>query len=565
MSAWIVLVPALPLAAALLACSRRLRGWVTALAPLALLPALGAALAPAEKTLKLDWLLLGTTLGLDATGRIFLFFSALAWLLAAVYARAWLANDPGRARFFGFFLASAAGNLGVCVAQDAVSFYFFFALMTFSAYGMILHRDGAAARRAGAVYLVLAVIGEAALLVALLLVVAEGGLALAAAPAAVAASAWRDTIVALLLVGFGVKIGVLGLHVALPLVYGAAPAPGAAVLASAMIKAGLLGWLRFLPLGHALPEWSWIFIALGLAAAFYGVVIGLMQREPKVILAYSSISQMGLITVGVGFGMAAPGAGAPALYAVTLYALHHALAKGALFLGEGVSRAAHGRPRIWVFAGLALLALALAGAPLTSGALAKHALKDLLTFAPSPHGLAIVLNLASVGTTLLVARFLWQVWHDPRAARAQRSGLLLPWLAMLAAVLALAWIVAPMDRSATLSPAALAGAVWPVALGALAAIAAARYLRARRLSVPSGDVLTLIETAGARAARWAGRMFDAARIKGLPRLAAGFRLASARLPVVNAVAWETRLRAGPVFGVLSLALALALAALVAFA
>ncbi|MEX2162829.1 MAG: proton-conducting transporter membrane subunit [Sulfuricaulis sp.] len=146
----------------------------------------------------------------------------------------------------------------------------------------------------------------------------------------------------LLLIGFGVKTGVLGLHVALPLAYGVTPAPGAAALASAMIKAGLLGWLRFLPLGFPVPEWSAIFIALGLAAALYGVVIGLVQREPKVILAYSSISQMGLITVGVGLGLAAPAAAVPALFALTLYALHHALVKGALFLGEGLHRAAAG-------------------------------------------------------------------------------------------------------------------------------------------------------------------------------------------------------------------------------
>jgi formate hydrogenlyase subunit 3/multisubunit Na+/H+ antiporter MnhD subunit len=498
MSAWLALVPALPLAAALLAVSRRRRGWVAWLVPPALLPALVVALlVPSGATLTLDWLLFGMHLGLDATGRIFLLFSTFAWLMAALYARAWLAADPHRARFFGFFLAAAAGNLGVCLAQDAASFYFFFALMTFSAWGLVLHRASPAARRAGTVYIVLAVLGEAALLAALWLIVAEGGLSLAAAPAVVAGSAWRDAIVALLVIGFGVKTGVLGLHVALPLAYDAAPAPGAAVLASAMIKAGLLGWLRFLPLGVAMPEWSAVFIALGLAAAFYGVVIGLVQREPKVILAYSSVSQMGLITIGVGLGLTSPAAGAPALFTLTLYALHHALVKGALFLGEGLHRATRASARGWVFAGLALLALALAGAPLTSGMLAKHYLKDLAVFVPWP--LSSALTLATVGTTLLMARFLWQLWRAPAdVALPRMRSLVLPWAAMVAAVLAAAWLVLPLDRAVLLAPAALAGAAWPVALGVIIAVAAARYARGWRFTIPPGDVLVPVE----RALRW---------------------------------------------------------------
>lgn len=495
MSAWLTLVPTVPLAAALLVASRRGRGWMGWLAPLALLPALAVALlAPAGTTLLLDWLLLGTKFGLDQTGRTFLLFSAFAWLLAALYARTWLAADPRRARFFGFFLAAAAGNLGVCLAQDAVSFYFFFALMTFSAWGLVLHRATPAARRAGTVYLVLAVLGEAALLAALWLIVAEGGALLAQAPAAVAGSPWRDVIITLLLIGFGVKTGVLGLHLALPLAYGATPAPGAAVLASAMIKAGLLGWLRFLPFGFAVPEWSAIFIALGLAAAFYGVVIGVVQREPKVILAYSSISQMGLISVGVGLGMASSQAGAPALFALTLYALHHALVKGALFLGEGLHRATRAQARGWVFAGLALLAASLAGAPLTSGMLAKHYLKDLTLFAPWP--LVPALTLAGIGTTLLMARFLWQLWYAPADVVLPRvRGLALPWMAMLAAVLAAAWVALPLDRAALLAPAALAGASWPVVLGVLAAAVALRFVRGRRFTIPPGDVLAPVERA----------------------------------------------------------------------
>ena len=122
----------------------------------------------------------------------------------------------------------------------------------------------------------------------------------------------------------------------------------------------------------ALPEWSLLFIAAGLGAALFGVLVGVFQEQAKTILAYSSISQMGLMTFCVGLGMAAPVLWPLCLSAILIYALHHALAKGALFLGLGIA-AASSNPihRKWVIAGLLLPAAALAGLPFTSGAVAK--------------------------------------------------------------------------------------------------------------------------------------------------------------------------------------------------
>lgn len=563
MSLWLLLTPLLPLTlASLMFVAGGLasaQAWAIRLAPLTLLPALAAGLLPAGTTLELDAVLLGMRLGVDATGRVFLLFSATLWLLAMFYAQRWLASDPRRARFFGFLLAAAAGNLGLCVAQDVLSFYWLFALMTFAAWPLVLHRATPAARHAGTVYVVLAVLGEIALLLALLPIVAAGGMLVADVPAVVAASPWRDALMALLLIGFGAKTGVLGLHVVLPLAYAVTPAPGAAVLASAMIKAGLLGWLRFLPLGHALPDWGALFIALGLAAAFYGIVIGLAQREPKAILAYSSISQMGLITAGVGLGMMAPAAGAAALFAVTLYALHHALAKAALFLGEGLARATRGRARGWVLAGLALPALAIAGAPLTGGALAKHYLKNLASFAPWPEALPPLLALASVGTTLLMARLLWRIWHAPgTVAGPWPAGLLLPWCGTLAAAVAGVWLL-PVERLAALAPAALSGAALPLMVGAAIALIGGRLLRGRHVELPPGDVLRPLEACGARL--WA-RLRAAGR--SLPAPGRPWRDCCATLRgSTSAARLETWLRAGRGAGAVTLGLTLTLIVLLA--
>jgi formate hydrogenlyase subunit 3/multisubunit Na+/H+ antiporter MnhD subunit len=106
---------------------------------------------------------------LDATGRVFLLFSAILWALAGYQARHQLADDPHARLFTGFFLATLAGNLLLILAADLAGFYLGYALMTFAAYGLIVHKGSAEALRAGRVYLLMALLGEVLLLVLLML------------------------------------------------------------------------------------------------------------------------------------------------------------------------------------------------------------------------------------------------------------------------------------------------------------------------------------------------------------------------------------------------------------
>ncbi len=209
------------------------------LAPLAAVPALLVSLLAIADAgfmrAEVAWPLLfsGIRLGLDQVSRIFLLFTAVLWALAMVYARAYLAGDPNRHRFFFFFLTALSGNIGLILARDAVGFYLFFALMTFTAYGVIVHVGSAPARRAGKVYIIMALLGEALLISALLLATAAaGGTDLRQIPAAVAASPLRDLIIALVLTGFGVKAGAVPLHMWLPLAHPVAPIPASAVRAA---------------------------------------------------------------------------------------------------------------------------------------------------------------------------------------------------------------------------------------------------------------------------------------------------------------------------------------------
>jgi formate hydrogenlyase subunit 3/multisubunit Na+/H+ antiporter MnhD subunit len=155
--------------------------------------------------------------------------------------------------------------------------------------------------------------------------------------------------------------------------------------------------------------------------AFYGVTIGLTQSNVKTILAYSSISQMGLIAAVLGMGLAAdPNAASGAAFC----AAHHVLVKGGLFLAIGVV-AGTSRRQFWLIMSFAaVLALSLGGLPFTGGALAKLAVKE-----PLGTGLVAALSaLSAIATTLLMARFLQSLARlATRDRREAGPGLIAPW------------------------------------------------------------------------------------------------------------------------------------------
>lgn len=469
------------------------------LAPWAALPVLIQVLfAPPGAALHLPWLLLGSELGLvDDTAWIFMLFTALLWCLAGVYARSYLADSPGRDRFFVYFLLSMTGNFGLILAQDMASFYLFFALMSFASYGLVVHERSIEALRAGRIYMVLVVIGEVALFAAMVLATtATGSLDFNAVRSGLAQAESRDLIMFLAFTGFGIKAGVLGLHVWLPLAHPVAPTPASAVLSGAMIKAGLLGWLRLLPLGEvALLQWGEALMTLGLVAAFYGVAVGITQRQPKTLLAYSSISQMGIMTMAVGLGLLAPHAWPFILPTVAFYALHHALSKGALFMGVGLNGGRHSLQRLWVWLGLWLPALALVGAPWTSGMYAKLLLKNQTLYAPTPWDslLPILLSSSAFATALLMARLLYLVRPVAQPSGSPPvAGLVWPWLAALVAValVPLSLLPSPSDYAGRQIMASL----WPVLLAIIVSVVVRRTGVFRMLQpIPAGDVLVLME------------------------------------------------------------------------
>jgi formate hydrogenlyase subunit 3/multisubunit Na+/H+ antiporter MnhD subunit len=499
-----------PLAAALLmigkgplALARRL------LCPAAALPALALALAaPAGERIEVSWLLLGTVFGLDPFRQIILLLAASLWLIAGLYAAAYLADDRRQRKFHAYYLLAMCGNFGLIIAEDIASFYLFFALMTFAGYGLVIHDRSERARRAGFIYLVMAVLGEGFLLAAIFFAVdAAGSTLMADLRQALPSASHRDLIMLCTFVGFGVKAGALVLHMWLPLAHPVAPTPASAVLSGAMIKAGLVGWLNLFPIGGAASEtWGIFLILLGLGAAFYAVVVGLSQEEAKTNLAYSSVSQMGLMTVAVGISLGAPEAREKVLSVLAIYALSHGLAKGTLFLGVGVASAAGGDrfKKIVALVGLFVAAAAIAGGPFTSGAIAKKSLKALAleTSALAFPLLEWALPLSSVATTLLLARFLFLIRRQMDHPHPQRYAALLygSWALLLVLSMGGAWFaVSYYDLAITLpssTPEEIWTALWPMLLGALLLLGAMRIFGEFPYRFPAGDIVVVFERIG---------------------------------------------------------------------
>jgi formate hydrogenlyase subunit 3/multisubunit Na+/H+ antiporter MnhD subunit len=450
----LLLIWALPLLVAIFAGHRHAR-WIVPVAPLPAL--LAAAALPLGSSVSLPWLLLGVELGLDETARVFLWFSGLLWLAASLYAAGSEAGERRDARYRVFFLLAMSGNLGLIVAQDMVSFYLGFTLMGLAVYGLVVHAASQHARRAGRRYLAWTIAGELLLFVAVVTLAAQNGGALGFSDLRLNPPAGWVTL--FLIVGFGIKLALPGLHLWLPQTYFVTPTPAVAVLSGAMIKAGLLGWLRFLPPGDAeLAGWGQALMVAGVTGIFFGALAGLRQRQPRLLLAYSSISKMGVLTTGMGATLAWPAAAPALIGALAIYAAHHALVKGALFLGLGLVE--RGGLRRWTLAGLGFLALALAGAPLTSGALAKSVLTAGLP--PQAHDLVLVLAASAFATTVLMARFLFLLWTRRRPLAAPPPvASTTAWLALLVVIAVFPFAFAAAGQ--------LSANVVPVSLGVLLA------------------------------------------------------------------------------------------------
>ncbi|HKJ75580.1 MAG TPA: proton-conducting transporter membrane subunit, partial [Gammaproteobacteria bacterium] len=355
MSVALVLVPLVPLVLALALWLPRSGGAVRRFAPWAPAPALVVAAFGVDGTLALPWLGLGMRLEMGPEARAFLLFGGLVWVLAVLQARPEPAKIADDRQALFFLLLAMAGGLMLPLATDPFGYLTGSALMTFAAYGLVQRGGDPAVRHAGWAYIILLVVADVLLFEALLLHAGNG-------PP-------KPLFAVLAVAGFGIKAGLAPLHVWLPLAFRAVPVSAAMALAAGHVGTALLGWQRFLPAVAApLPALAQTVAGLGLLAVLLGLALGLLQRNPKVLLAYAGVAQVGVVALAVATALADPALWGTVQPLVGLYGLHYVVALAALLLAIPVAEGVQGRAaRRRVLAGAGLAAAVTAGVPFSAG------------------------------------------------------------------------------------------------------------------------------------------------------------------------------------------------------
>lgn len=284
-------------------------------------------------------------LEIDALSALFLLIVFGLSLLAAVYGTAYLARHRRLGPHWLFFNVLVASMALVVLARNGVLFLIAWEVMALSSFFLVtLEDETPQVRDAGWLYLIATHTGTAFLLGLFMALAAGTGVADFDQWRAAAVSGpppWAGLLFLLAVVGFGTKAGLVPFHVWLPEAHPAAPSHVSAVMSGAMIKMGIYGLLRALTfLGEPAPWWGVVLLGLGVASALVGVLFAVIQQDIKRLLAYSSVENVGLITIGLGIGLlgrsyALPAVAALGIAGALLHVLNHALFKGVLFLGAG--------------------------------------------------------------------------------------------------------------------------------------------------------------------------------------------------------------------------------------
>lgn len=281
---------------------------------------------------------------LDALAAWFLLLVNLAGASAAVYAIGYVPHLSEPHRALPALPVFLAGMNLVILADDAFTFLFGWELMSLSSWLLVLanHRR-AEVPRAAQLYLVMALLGTACLLLAFGLLAGQTGAYRFADMRRIHAdTALGGVAIALAILGTASKAGLVPLHAWLPLAHPAAPAHVSALMSGAMTKVALYAMARVLfDLAGPVP-WGWgaLLIALGAASALLGILQALVERDAKTLLAYSTIENVGVATLGLGLAIifqasALPSLAALATTAALFHMLNHALMKSLMFFVAG--------------------------------------------------------------------------------------------------------------------------------------------------------------------------------------------------------------------------------------
>ncbi|MDP3059002.1 MAG: proton-conducting transporter membrane subunit [bacterium] len=328
------------------------------------------------------------------------------WFLVTVYSTEYMAKEHHKNRYYPFLVLTLAGALGVVLSSDLFTFFLFFELMSFTTYVLVIHEETEAAMKAGYKYLILTILGGLALFFAIIAVYELTG-TVYFVPGGIIKQSSSLAFFAFIafFMGFGIKAGVVPLHVWLPEAHPAAPSPASALLSGVVLKTGAYGMIRvvFNIFGLELMRstgWNNILIAFAVITIILGSAVAISQDDIKRRLAYSSIGQMGYIILGIGLLQE------KALVGAIFHIFAHAIMKSSLFLCAGAIIYQTGKKKVsewqglgntmfWTMAVFSIAAISMIGIPPLVGFVTKWEI-SLGALEAGSWGIILVLLLSAL-------------------------------------------------------------------------------------------------------------------------------------------------------------------------
>ncbi|MBE7331838.1 DUF4040 family protein [Staphylococcus haemolyticus] len=460
---------------------RRFAGYIALLAPIL---ASGYFLAQIPNVLhgkfvefKIPWMPaidVNLDFRLDGLGLMFGLIISIIGVAVFFYATQYLSvNRDNLPRFFLYLLLFMFSMLGVVVSNNTILMYVFWELTSVSSFLLISYWYSNAESQLGAIQsFIITVLGGLALLTGFIMLYIITGTntisELLTQSHSISEHALFIPMMIMLLIGAFTKSAQFPFHIWLPKAM-AAPTPVSAYLHSAtMVKAGIFLLFKFTPILGLSDSYIYIVTFVGLITMIFGSVTALRQYDLKGILAYSTISQLGMIMsmVGLGGGIAQHSSGPMAetytliLFAGLFHLMNHAIFKCALFMGVGIIDHEAGTRDIRRLSGMrkffpkmnlvmTLAALSMAGVPLLNGFLSKEMFFDSLVSAIElqQFGLTLTIIVVAIGVIASIFTFVYAVymlketyWGEFDEKKVPKKHIHEPWLFSLPAIILMVMI-----------------------------------------------------------------------------------------------------------------------------
>ncbi len=285
---------------------------------------------------------------LDSLSAFYILAISLISFAVSIYSIGYMKEYYGRKSIknfcvlYNFFIATM---ISVVLADDVFSFLVFWELMSIASYFLVIYDDHVQENiKSGFIYFVMTHVGTALIVISFrLLYKASGSYSFESFSGITLDNQIKNFVFATSLIGFGIKAGMMPLHIWSPRAYPAAPSNISALMSGFMSKLGLYGIIRFVFdfLGAGNYWWGIIILVMGTTTAFLGVLRAYMENDIKRLIAFSSIENIGIILMGIGLSALGLYFGNAhlanlAITAALFHILNHALFKSLLFMGAGV-------------------------------------------------------------------------------------------------------------------------------------------------------------------------------------------------------------------------------------